>query len=69
MNIESTVKNAELSERLDRLRPEELPDFLRAHANELLYSPRPFAAYMRTKINVKRSVKNSTERFASLSSR
>ena len=40
-------------ELLDRLRPDELPDFLREHAPELLHSPRPFADYMRAKFKEK----------------
>ena len=52
-----------------RLRPEELPDVLAENRGALITEERPFAACMRTKINVKRSVKNSTERFEFLSSR
>ena len=53
MNMESTVKNAELSERLARLRPEELPDFLAENRDALITEERPFAAYMRTKFKEK----------------
>ena len=69
MNTESTVKNAALGERLAQLRPEELPVFPAENRAALITEDRPFAACMRAKINVKRSVKNSTERFEFLSSR
>ena len=44
---------AGLYAQLVSLRPEELPDFLSAHMEELLPGPRPFAEYMRAKFRDK----------------
>lgn len=38
---------------LERVRPDELPRFLREHAYLLLTEPRPFAGYMRAKFKEK----------------
>ncbi len=38
---------------LERVRPDELPLFLREHADLLLSEPRPFAGYMRAKFKEK----------------
>ncbi|MCR5575450.1 MAG: hypothetical protein K6F56_00390 [Oscillospiraceae bacterium] len=46
-------KTAGLSERLARLRPEELPGFLAENRDALITDARPFAAYMRAKFREK----------------
>ena len=67
MNMESTVKNAELSERLARLRPEELPDYLAENRDALITEERPFAAYMRAKFKEKGVLQQSVFLAADLS--